>query len=29
MNSHDCDAARPVAEILDLLVNSYYEKDQE
>ncbi|HEX6398635.1 MAG TPA: hypothetical protein VFZ95_14525 [Steroidobacteraceae bacterium] len=29
MNSHDCDEAKPVAEILDLLSNSYYEKDQE
>jgi len=28
-NSHDCDEAKPVAEILDLLANSYYKEDQE
>ena len=29
MNSHDCDEARPVAEILDLLANSASERDRE
>jgi len=29
MNSHDCDEAKPVAEILDLLSNSYYKEDQD